>query len=450
MPLARKNILVIGLGRTGASVARCVAACAGRVCVAAPPAVDDALNRAELDNLSVDIVRGGPPVVLDGVDLVIPSPGVPATDAILIEAAARKIPIWSEVELAYRLLGCPILAVTGTNGKSTTTTLLGEIVRQAGGTTFTGGNLGPPLIDAVGRGYDVAVAELSSFQLEWVDRFRPRIGTLLNLTEDHLDRHGTFADYAALKRRLFTRQQSDDWAVYNRDDPAVRSLCQGLSGQAFSFGRMALADDIPDGAWLERGSRDEYLVVRRAGRETRVGLDGLRLRGRHNTENVMAAVCVAHLWGVPTDVIQTTLAGFQGLPHRFELIAEKNGVAYINDSKGTNIAAVVHSLHSVSGPVILLAGGVEKGGDYAPLRTLLRDKVKMLILFGQDQRALYAALGQETDTVLVDALDQAVGAAHRSAARGDTVLLSPACASFDQFRDYEHRGNVFRACVEAL
>ena len=191
-------------------------------------------------------------------------------------------------------------------------------------------------------------------------------------------------------------------------------------------------------------------MVRDAGRETRIALDGLRVQGRHNVENAAAAACAALLWGVSVHTVQTALAEFRGLPHRFEFVACKRGVTYVNDSKGTNVAAVVRSLHSVAGPVILLAGGVEKGGDYAPLRALLRDRVKKLILFGQAQRTLHAALGCTTDTVLVDDLDHAVRAASRDAAAGDTVLLSPACASFDQFRDYAQRGDAFRASVEAL
>lgn len=451
MDLTRTHVLVIGCGRTGTSVARCVAERRGRVRVVDPTAENVAKADTRFDGLPIEVVRGGVPArLLDEIDLVVPSPGVPATDAVLTEAVRLHVPVWSEVELAYRLLECPILAVTGTNGKSTTTTLLGEIVRGAGGSPFVGGNLGTPLIEAVGRGYDAAVAEISSFQLEWVERFCPRIGIFLNLSEDHLDRHGTLAGYAAAKRRLFAQQGADDWAIYNRDDPAVRSLCRDLPGCGFSFGWSRLAEDEACGARITNADGTFGLVVRDAGRETRIALDGLRVQGRHNVENAAAAACAALLWGVSVHTVQTRLAEFRGLPHRFEFVACKHGVTYVNDSKGTNVAAVVRSLHSVAGPVILLAGGVEKGGDYAPLRALLRDRVKKLILFGQAQRTLHAALGCTTDTVLVDDLDHAVREASRDAAAGDTVLLSPACASFDQFRDYAQRGDAFRASVEAL
>lgn len=446
MYLAGKTVLVIGLGRTGKSVARCVLAHGGHVRVVDSQA-DEAMSAlAQFNGLPVEVrPDDAPDELLRGVQLVIPSPGAPATHPLLREAVRRQVAVRSEIELAYQLLTCPILAITGTNGKSTTTALLGEMIRQAGTGTFIGGNLGTPLIDAVGVSYAVAVAEISSFQLEWVEQFRPQIGVFLNLSEDHLDRHGSFERYGAAKQRLFAQQRGSDWVVMNRDDPSVYALCHGLPGRLFSFGWTPMAGDS-EGAWVEAGT----LVLRHGGHETHYALDEVHLRGRHNIANVMAAVSAATLWGVPPAVIRTVLATFMGLPHRLELVAEKDGVAYVNDSKGTNIDAVVQSLGSFSGPIILLAGGVEKGGDYRPLREALRTRGKRLILFGQARRALHAALGQETETLLVDALDDAVQAAHRAAQAGDTVLLSPACASFDQFRNYAHRGEAFRSYVEAL
>lgn len=444
MNLTEKTVLIIGLGRTGESVARRVLAHGGHVRIADShaDAVAAAHTQFDVEIRSDDDADG----LLRGVQLVIPSPGVPATHPLLREAVRRRVAVQSEIELAYRLLTCPLVAVTGTNGKSTTTALLGEMIRQSGQETFTGGNLGTPLIDAVGTACAVAVAEISSFQLEWVEQFRPQIGVFLNLSEDHLDRHGSFEQYGRTKRRLFARQRRSDWVVMNRDDTNVRALCHGLPGRLFSFGWTPVAGDGSEGAWVEA----ETLVLRHAGREMHYAIDDIQLRGRHNIANVMAAVSAATLWGVPPAVIQTVLASFAGLPHRLELVAEKNGVAYINDSKGTNIDAVVQSLNSFSEPVILLAGGVEKGGDYRPLREVVQTKVKKLILFGQAQRSLYAALGQDTETLLVEALDEAVQAAHRGARAGDIVLLSPACASFDQFRSYAHRGEAFRSYVAAL
>ena len=444
MNLAGKTVLIIGLGRTGKSVAQCVLAHGGCVRVAEnqAEAVVSAPAQSNMEIRSDDDADA----LLRGVQLVIPSPGVPATHPLLREAVRRRVTVQSEIELAYQLLTCPLVAVTGTNGKSTTTALLGEMMQRSGQETFVGGNLGTPLIDAVGAACAVVVAEISSFQLEWVEQFRPRIGVFLNLSEDHLDRHGSFAHYGRTKRRLFTRQRRSDWAVMNRDDANVRALCHRLPGRLFSFGWTPPAGDRSEGSWVEA----ETLVLCHAGREMRYAISDIQLRGRHNIANAMAAVSAATLWGVSPAVIQTVLASFTGLPHRLELVAEKNGVAYINDSKGTNIDAVVQSLNSFSEPVILLAGGVEKGGDYRPLREVVQTKVKKLILFGQAQRPLRAALGQDTETLLVNALDEAVQAAHRGAQAGDIVLLSPACASFDQFRNYAQRGEAFRAYVEAL
>ena len=444
MDLAGKTVLIIGLGRTGKSVARCVLAHGGRVRIAdsQADAVASARTQSDMEIRSDDDADA----LLRGVQLVIPSPGVPAKHPLLREAGRRRVTVQSEIEVAYQLLTCPVVAITGTNGKSTTTALLGEMMQRSGQETFIGGNLGTPLIDAVGTACAVAVAEISSFQLEWVKQFRPQIGVFLNLSEDHLDRHGSFEHYGRTKRRLFAQHRRSDWVVMNRDDARVQALCHGLPGRLFSFGWTPVTGDQSEGAWVGA----ETLVLRHADREMHYAIDDIPLRGRHNIANVMAAVSAATLWGVPPALIQSVLASFTGLPHRLELVAEKNGVAYINDSKGTNIDAVVQSLNSFSEPVILLAGGVEKGGDYRPLREVVQTKVKKLILFGQAQRSLRAALGQDTDTLLVNALDEAVQAAHRGAQAGDIVLLSPACASFDQFRNYAQRGEAFRAYVEAL
>jgi UDP-N-acetylmuramoylalanine--D-glutamate ligase len=439
-----KTVLVIGLKRTGVSVARFVARVGGQVRLVdrrGPEAL--APEVASLADVSVDFRLGQEdPAVLSDIDLVVPSPGVPRHAPLLTAAIQRGIPVWSEIELAYRVLSCPVLAVTGTNGKSTTTALLGAILRQGGQRVFVGGNLGTPLINAAAEEYDVAVAEVSSFQLEWVERFRPRIGVWLNLTEDHLDRHGSLAAYGMAKRALFTQQQVTDWAVINRDDPAVWHLTQGLASRLFSFGW----SEVENGTWLSGRS----LVVRHQGEETQYVLDQVRLYGRHNDENIMAAVSAATVWGVAPTAIAPALVNFSGLPHRLELVAKKRGVCYFDDSKGTNVGAVMQSLASFPGRVVLLAGGVDKGGDYAPLRILVREKVKKLIVFGQAKETLRAALGQEVDTLVVDTLPEAVREAAAVVQTGDTVLLSPACASFDQFYDYVHRGQVFRACVEAL
>lgn len=444
MDVQGKTVLVIGLKRTGVSVTRFVASRGGRVRIT--DRQESAALAKEIESLTdVDCeLWAGTQVeeAVAGVDIVIPSPGVPMDAPLLREAGKRGIPIWSEIELAFRFLPCPLLAVTGTNGKSTTTSLLGAMLQESGQRVFIGGNLGTPLIDALAEPYDVAVAEVSSFQLEWVDQLRPHIGVFLNLTEDHMDRHQSFAVYGMTKRALLAKQNETDWAVVNRDDAEVWSLAHGLAGRIFSFGWQPVAE----GAWIENST----LHLRRDMQTQSFSLERLHLYGRHNLENVMAAASVAFLWGVAPEVIATALASFTGLPHRLELVAEKKGVRYFDDSKGTNVGAVVQSLASFPGPVILLAGGVDKGGEYRPLQALVREKVKLLIVFGQARELIREALGKETQTVVVDTLATAVQKASDVATPGDTVLLSPACASFDQFLNYAHRGSVFRTCVEAL
>lgn len=446
MELSGKTVLVIGLKRTGTAVVRFVTERGGQVRVTdRQTQAQLATDLASLADIPFDLRLGTEDEsILTDIDLVVPSPGVPQTAPLLRAAVQRGIPVWSEIELAFRFLSCPIVAVTGTNGKSTTTSLLGEFFREGGTRAFVGGNLGTPLLEAIAGNYDVAVAEVSSFQLEWVEQFHPRIGLWLNLTEDHLDRHGTLAAYGAAKRALFLRQTPAEWAVINREDPEVWRLVHGLPGRLFSFGW----SPVPHGTWVN--AQEKTLIVKHTEAEMQFALDRLRLHGRHNWENVMAAVSAATLWGIPREVIERVLASFTGLPHRLAWVATKNGVAYFDDSKGTNVGAVVQSLAGFDGPVILLAGGVDKGGDYSPLRAPLQSKVKKLILFGAARETMRGALARATDTTVVETLPEAVRAAAAIACHGDTVLLSPACASFDQFRNYVHRGEVFRACVEEV
>lgn len=444
MELAGQKVLVIGLKRTGTSTALFLTRCGASVRAA------DRQSAAALGREVTALADKGVELrleeenrsLLNDVDLVIPSPGVPRTSSLLSQAVYRSIPVLSEAEIAFRFLRFPLIAITGTNGKSTTTSLLGEMFRQAGKRVFVGGNLGTPLIEAVAGDYEVGVAEVSSFQLEWVEAFRPTIGLLLNLTADHLDRYSNFAEYTATKKSLFARQTAQDYAVLNREDPAVWALAGELPSQVTSFGW----EKAKQGTFIRRG----YAVFRGPQGEEVFSLKRLRLCGRHNIENVMAALTAARLWGLEKEVVQQTLEGFSGLAHRLEFIAEKKGVRYFDDSKGTNVGAVVKSLESFTGEVILLAGGLDKGGDYTPLKTPVRQRVKKLFLFGQAREKIYLTLKDETEVNLVNSLEEAVSAAAARAKPGDTILLSPACASFDMFTDYTHRGRVFRAAVERL
>ena len=444
MELKDKTVLVVGLGRTGRDSARFLAQQGARVLVSdLHPEAALRAEMAELQDVEIEYRLGGEePDCLDGVDYVIPSPGVGRQNALLQEASARWIPILSEIELAYRFSGAPVIAITGTNGKSTTTTLVGEILRAAGKKVFVGGNLGVPFIRAVSDDWDWIVLEISSFQLEWVNEFRPRVAVLLNLSEDHLDRYASFAEYGATKARIFEAQTSSDTAILNRDDPSVWEMRKRLKPRVVSFGFA----EVGEGAF----AGPNELIWRDDGDEERFSLADVKLHGIHNLENMMAAVTAAKSIGVACDAIQTVLNRFPGLEHRLEFVREKDGVAYYNDSKGTNVGAVVKSLESFSAPVILLAGGVDKGGSYAPLERQIKERVRRLVLFGAAKGIIARALGGLTDTVIVEDLATAVRDAAIHSQPGDVVLLSPACSSFDQFKNYAERGRAFKTLVQKL
>jgi len=379
---------------------------------------------------------------LDDMDYVVPSPGVPMDNLMLREAVARHLPVLSEIELAQRFFRAPLIAITGTNGKSTTTTLIGAMLKADGRKTFLGGNLGAPFIGAIEDQWDWGVVEISSFQLEWVEIFKPHIAVHLNVTEDHLDRYPAFADYRRAKERIFAAQTGADWAILNREDERVWALRDRLKARVVSFGFSSIAQGVV--------ATDDEIVWRANGSEERFSLKYVKIQGVHNIENMMAAVAAAKCAGVSRRAIEKTLEEFPGLEHRLEFVREKDGVRYYNDSKGTNVGAVVKSLASFSTPVILLAGGVDKGGEYTPLVDGVAKKVRRLILFGAAKQTIAAALGHLTTTVMVEDLGAAVRDAAAHGQAGDVVLLSPACSSFDQFSNYAERGKVFKARVQEL
>jgi UDP-N-acetylmuramoylalanine--D-glutamate ligase len=447
MRLKGKRALVIGARRTGASAARYLARRGASVRLCDKSSREFDAERKRLTGEAIEWCLGRDDAALvDGVDIVVPSPGVPRDHSLLRAAAARGAAIVAEIELAFRGLDVPVYAITGTNGKSTTTELLGLMLRKAGRRPFVGGNLGTPLVDAVDADIDCAVAEISSFQLEWVEEFRPTIGVFLNLTDDHLDRYRSLDEYGEAKLALFRAQTAEDWAILSRDDPWVWSRRERVPGRVISFG----GDAVEYGTF----PRDGTIVVRlpESGKANELvfAMASSRLRGVHNVENVMAASTAALAAGVEPAAVQAAIDEFAGLPHRLELVREHRGVSYVDDSKGTNVGAVVKSLASIPSPVILLAGGVDKGGSYTPLRKLVRERVKRLVLFGEARDKIRAELGAETDTIVVTTFEDAVAQAAAVARAGDTVLLSPACSSFDMFRDYAERGARFRALVEQL
>ena len=448
LALSGRKALVIGARRTGAAVARYLVSQGAAVVLSDKSSAGFDDERARLNGAPVEWRLGCEDTsLLDGVDMVVPSPGVPRDHPLLQAAGARGSTILAEIELAFRSLSVPLYAITGTNGKSTTTELLGRMLRRSGLNAFVGGNLGTPLVDAVGLPVDCAVAEVSSFQLEWVEELRPAIGIFLNLTDDHLDRYGSLDEYGEAKATLFREQGPEDWAVLSREDPWVWGLRERLRARVISFG----FDPVEYGTFTCDGT----IVVRlpegrRKGKELAFSTVRTHLRGIHNLENVMAAATGALIAGATPGAVQATIDEFPGLPHRLQLVRQKDGVSYVDDSKGTNVGAVVKSLASMPGPVILLAGGVHKGGSYEPLRALVRNRVKRLILFGEARETIRQALGAETETVIAASFEEAVARAAQGACAGDTVLLSPACASFDMFRDYADRGERFRLLVESL
>ncbi|MGH7913650.1 MAG: UDP-N-acetylmuramoyl-L-alanine--D-glutamate ligase [Candidatus Binataceae bacterium] len=440
--------MVIGLGVSGLAAARLLAARGARLLMTdmridlhaeAGAGANDASIPPGKINLGLE-----DPAWLEGIDLVVTSPGVAPTSLLLIEADRRRIPVIGELELGSRFVAAPIIAVTGTNGKSTVTALIGEIFKAAGRRVFVGGNLGTPLTEAAGGEFDAVVAEVSSYQLERTEHFKPHVGIHLNLAEDHLDRYKDLYEYGGAKARLFRAQDRYDWAILNRDDPRVWFLRTGLSAQVMSFG-LGPAESSP-----AIGYEGSDLIFDIRTRHGRISLKRMSLTGRHNIGNAMAAAAAALVTGIEPSVIEAALAGFAGLPHRTEFVAERDGVTYIDDSKGTNVAAVVEALAAMRAPVILIAGGTDKGGDYTPLREPLIEKVRLLILIGAARDTMRAALEGATGIELVHTRDEAVRRAAAAASRGDTVLLSPACSSFDQFRNYAERGRIFKELVRAL
>ena len=444
MEIKGKKVLVLGLARTGRECARFLAQRGASVQVTDVRSEEEL--KQEMETLAALPIRyflgGEDPDWLEGVDIIVPSPGVPAENVLLKEGSRRGIKILSEIEFACRFLRAPLVAITGTNGKSTTTTLVGEMLKASGGKVFVGGNIGTPLIGFVGGDWEWGVVEVSSFQLEWIEEFRPRISVLLNLTEDHLDRYPNFRAYCQAKQRIFEAQAENDIAILSRDDRLVWEMRKRIRARVVSFG----FSEVDDGVFVAA----HEMIWRDGSREEKFPLSRVKIHGVHNVENMMAAIAAAKSAGVSASAIQKVLEEFPGLEHRLEFVREKDGVRYYNDSKGTNVGAVVKSLASFSGPVILLAGGVDKGGDYGILRQEIRQKVRRLVLFGEAQEIIARALGDLTETVIVENLEAAVGDAFAHARAGEVVLLSPACSSFDMFRNYAERGQVFKSLVQAL
>jgi len=447
MDLKGKKVLVVGLARTGIATAKFLKA-KGSLVTATEVKPKEEMKEAvqALEGMDISTEWGGHQTeTFLKQDIIVVSPGVDLNIEPIQKAIKQGVRVVSEIELAYHFIHVPIIAVTGTNGKTTTTLLVGEMLKEDGRKVGVGGNVGEPLIlfaDGKDR-WEVLVVEISSFQLEAIKDFRPRISVLLNITEDHLDRYPRYDDYIEAKVRVFANQNSGDLAVLNRDDPIVMQFREKVKAKKVLF---SLKEKLGEGAF----SNGQTIFLRLGEKGEEYSIAKTPLKGIHNVENMMAALTAARIFGCSKKSIQTVLDRFKGLEHRLEFVREIKGVRFYNDSKGTNVGSVVKSLQSFSEPVILIAGGKDKNGDLGPLKELIRKRVKHLILIGEARERMNCELGGLTDTVMAKTMEEAVVLARQKAKGGEVVLLSPACSSFDMFKDYKERGQVFKEAVKRL
>ena len=447
MDLKGCKVLVVGLARTGQATAKFLRAKGSIVSTTEVKPKEEMKEAVQaLEDLDLQSEWGGhqTKTFLEQ-DLIVVSPGVDLKIEPIQAAWNKGIQVISEIELAYQFIDIPIIAVTGTNGKTTTVLLIGEMLKQDGKKVGVGGNVGDPLILFAEGGdrWEVLVAEISSFQLEAIEDFRPKISVLLNITEDHLDRYNKYEEYIQAKCRIFTNQNSGDVAVLNKDDPVIMGFERKVKAKKILF---SLRKRLKEGAF----SNGQKMILRLGAKEESYPLAKTSLKGVHNVENMMAALTAARTFGCTKEAVEAVLNRFEGLEHRLEFVREIEGVRFYNDSKGTNVGSVVKSLQSFSEPIILIAGGKDKNGDLSPLRELLQARVQRLILIGEAKERMNRELGDLTDTAMVKTLEEAVHLAYESAKKGYVVLLSPACSSFDMFKDYKERGRVFKEAVRRI
>jgi UDP-N-acetylmuramoylalanine--D-glutamate ligase len=452
MDVNNKRVLVVGLGKSGVASALFLKAKGARVTVSDSKPQDQLKDQIPvlLDNGIAVETGGHGERTFRGQDLIVVSPGVPTDSPPLVQARALGENVIGEVELAAQFFPGRIVAITGSNGKTTTTTLTGEIVAGAGHRAAVGGNIGTPAITLVeGATADtIAVLEVSSFQLETIQTFRPRVAVVLNVTPDHLDRHRTFAAYADAKARIFENQRAEDFTVLNADDQTCVELATRTRAQAFWFSR---ATEVKQGTFVREG---RILFRDTNGQKEIMLISEIPLKGAHNVENVLAAVCVGALLGCEPDRIRTAVRNFKAVEHRLEHVATIGGVDYYNDSKATNVDATIKAIESFPANIHLILGGKDKGSDYTVLNELIQKRVKRVYTIGAAAAKIESQIvsskngGPEIDHA--ETLETAIRHAAEIAKPGDVVLLAPACASFDQFRNYEHRGKVFKQVVSSL
>jgi UDP-N-acetylmuramoylalanine--D-glutamate ligase len=449
MEFKGKKILVVGLGKSGLAAALFLRRRGAQV------TVSDIRSAEQLGKDIPALLEEGIAVEAGGhglltfrrQDLIVVSPGVPLDTPELVQVRAFGLPILGELELASRYLKGKSLAITGSNGKTTTTALCGEILKAGGLMVEVGGNIGIPVIALVDKSSDDgwSVLEVSSFQLETTERFKPEIAVILNVTPDHLDRHGTLDNYAAAKERIFVNQTAEDALVLNADNDVTARMAARAKSRIFWFSAKRV---VRQGAFVHEGA----LVFRASEQgqpEFVMKVESIPLKGHHNVENVLAAVCASRLAGVPPDAIRKAVESFKAVEHRLEFVAEIHGVDYYNDSKATNVDAAAKAIAAFPGGIHLILGGKDKNSDYRQLRHLLEERVKAVYTIGGAAEKIETHIYGAVPVVSAGTLDQAVAKAAEAAQPGEIVLLAPACSSFDQFENYEHRGQVFKDLVHA-
>ncbi|MGB7292475.1 MAG: UDP-N-acetylmuramoyl-L-alanine--D-glutamate ligase [Thermodesulfobacteriota bacterium] len=442
MELEKRKILVVGLGRTGLETVKFLLGKGAQIRVSDITPLEKLpheINEFRKKGVGIETGFHRKETFL-WADTVVLSPGVSFNIPPVQEAVAHGIEVMSEIELASRFIKTPVIAVTGSNGKTTTCNLIASILEKGGRKAFLGGNIGTPLIEVAERdqGYDFLVLELSSFQIQGINAFKPYIATILNLSPNHLDHHGDFEEYVQSKMKLFFNQDSGDWAIYNADDDLIAAYLPTIKSKKIPFGKEPMENGVFYDGRRVRFGEDAY------------DLTNMKLLGAHNIENAMAAVAVSRIVGCPPAQVEKEISEFNPLPHRIEFVRLFRGAQFYNDAKSTSPGATLRALECFASPIILISGGKDKGLNYDVLKDEIRNKVRLLVLFGESRFRMQRQLGSHSDTSLASSLEEALETAVAGINSGDTVLFSPACSSFDMYSSYGERGRVFKELVQRL
>lgn len=454
-----KKVLVMGFGVSGVATAKYMTKQGAKVTVTdmkQKSELTESVNACSDLKLEYELGKHNPPTFTQS-EMIVVSPGVPLTAKPLDEARAMNILITNEIDLAAQAIKEPLICVTGTNGKSTTTTLIAEMFNADGRQAFAGGNLGKPLLDYVTDGpkAGIVVAELSSFQLELTQKVIPAVAVFTNIEPDHLDRYPTMEAYIEAKKRLLRACDKNTYVVLNYDSPIVQSFAQDNAGRLLWFTKknpLSIGGEFAEnfnGAYYD--AKEKKIFTKIFGKEDTFDVSKVKVYGEHNKENIMASICTARVMGVSTQAIQKAIDEFKGIHHRLEFVRRKDGVYFFNDSKATNPQSMERALKSFpANPIILIAGGKDKNFDFAPLAEIVRQRCKLLILMGEAKEKMNRSIGDFAETYLVGTFEEAILLAFQKSRTGDIVLLSPGCASFDMFRNYEERGDYFKKLVNQL